>query len=169
MLTRKQMNLLLQQAIHPQAYQFWIQAKKEGAMWQEERVARLVVECFKLVTSIFTPGFRDIVDRVAKEPTPRDTRLMPTLELLWDSLAGGKVTVHRSRQAVRIMMDQPPSLHDDMCKLAKLAKLANLNIVQAADKCSDFALIQLSSASSDLKQACRGSRRSSNRVSVTRP
>ena len=31
MLTRKQMNLLLQQAIHSQAYQFWIQAKKEGA------------------------------------------------------------------------------------------------------------------------------------------
>lgn len=91
---------------------------------------------------------------------------MPTLELLWDSLAGGKVTVHRSRQAVRIMMDQPPSLHDDMCKLAKLA---NLSIVQVVDKCSDFALTQLSSASSDLKQACRGSRRSSNQVSVMRP
>lgn len=166
MLTRKQMNLLLQQAIHPQAYQFWIQVKKEGATWQEERVARLVVECFKLVTSISTPGFRDIVDRVAKGPTPRDTRLMPTLELLWDSLADGKVMVHRSRQAVRIMMDQPPGLHDDMCKLAKLA---NLNIVQVADKCSDFALTQLSSASSDLKQACRGSRQSSNQVSVMRP
>lgn len=166
MLTRKQMNLLLQQAIHPQAYQFWIQAKKEGATWQEERVARLVVECFKRVTGIFTPGFRDIVDLVAKGPTPRDTRLMPTLELLWDSLADGKVAVHRSRQAVRIMMDQPPSLHDDMCKLAKLA---NLNIVQVADKCSDFALTQLSSASSDLKQVCRGSRQSSNQVSVTRP
>ena len=166
MLTRKQMNLLLQQAIHPQAYQFWIQAEKEGATWQEERVARLVVECFKLVTSIFAPGFRDIVDRVGKGPTPRDTRLVPTLELLWDSLAGGKVVVHRARQAVRIMMDQPPSPHDDMCKLAKLA---NLNIVQVADKCSDFALTQLSSASSDLKQVCRGSRRSSNQVSVTRP
>lgn len=166
MLTRKQMNLLLQQAIHPQAYQFWIQAKKEGATWQEERVARLVVECFKRVTSIFTPGFRDIVDQVDKGPTPRDTRLMPTLELLWDSLAGGKVAVHRSRQAVRIMMDQPPALHDDMCKLAKLA---NLNIVQVADKCSDFALTQLSSANSDLKQVCRGSKRSSNQVSVTRP
>lgn len=166
MLTRKQMNLLLQQAIHPQAYQFWIQAKKEGATWQEERVARLVVECFKLVTSIFASGFRDIVDRVSKAPTPQDTRLVPTLELLWDSLAGGKVTVHRARQAVRIMMDQPPSLHDDMCKLAKLA---NLNIIQVADKCSDFALTRLSSANSDLKQVCRGSRRSSNQVSVTRP
>lgn len=166
MLTRKQMNLLLQQAIHPQAYQFWIQAKKESATWQEERVARLVVECFKLVTSVFTLGFRDIVNRVAKGPTPRDTRLMPTLELLWNSLQSGKVAVHRSRQAVRIMMDQPPSLHDDMCKLAKLT---NLNIVQVADKCSDFALTQLSSASSDLKQACRGSRQSSNQVSVTRP
>lgn len=166
MLTRKQMNLLLQQAIHAQAYQFWIQAKKEGATWQEERVARLVVECFMRVTSVFTSGFRDIVDRVAKGPTPRDTRLIPTLELLWDSLAGGEVAVHRARQAVRIMMDQPPSLHDDMCKLAKLA---NLNIVQVADKCSDFALTQLSSASSDLRQVCRGSRQSSNQVSATRP
>lgn len=166
MLTRKQMNLLLQQAIHPQAYQFWIQAEKEGVMWPEEQVARLVVECFKLVTSIFTPGFQDIVDRVAKGPTLRDTRLMPTLELLRDSLADGKVTVYRARQAVRIMMDQPPSLHDEMCRLAKLA---NINIVQVADKCSDFALTQLSSASFDLKQACRGSRQSSNRVSVTRP
>jgi hypothetical protein len=166
MLTRKQMNLLLQQAIHPQAYQFWIQAKKEGATWQEMRVASLVVACFKTSVSIFTSGFRDIVDRVTKGPTPRDTRLMPTLELLWDSLAGGKVAVHRSRQAVRIMMDQPPSLHNDMCKLAKLA---NLNIGKVADKCSDFALTQLSSASSDLKQVCRGSRQSSNQVSVTRP
>lgn len=166
MLTRKQMNLLLQQAIHPQAYQFWIQAKKEGATWQEMRVASLVVACFKTPVSIFTSGFRDIVDRVTKGPTPRDTRLMPTLELLWDSLADGKVAVHRSRQAVRIMMDQPPSLHDDMCRLAKLA---NLNIVQVAYKCSDFALTQLSSASFDLKQACRGSKRSSNQVSVTRP
>lgn len=166
MLTRKQMNLLLQQAIHSQAYQFWIRAKKEGATWQEERVARLVVECFMRVTSLVPSGFRDIVDQVTKGPTPRDTRLMPTLELLWDSLADGKVTVHRSRQAVRIMMDQPPSLHDDMCKLAKLA---NLSIVQVADKCSDFALTQLSSASSDLKRVCRGSRRSSNQVSVTRP
>lgn len=166
MLTRKQMNLLLQQAIHAQAYQFWIQAKEEGATWQEMRVASLVVACFKTPVSIFTSGFRDIVDRVTKGPTPRDTRLMPTLELLWDSLAGGKVAVHRSRQAVRIMMDQPPSLHEDMCKLAKLA---NLNIIQVADKCSDFALTQLSSASSDLKQVCRGSRQSSNQVSVTRP
>ena len=163
MLARKQMNLLLQQAIHSQAYQFWIQVKKEGATWQEMRVASLVVACFKTPVSIFTSGFRDIVDQVAKGPTPRDTRLRPTLELLWDSLAGGKVTVHHSRQAVRIMLDQPPSLHDDMCKLA------NLNIVQVADKCSDFALTQLSSASSDLKQVCRGSRRSSNQVSVTRP
>lgn len=166
MLTRKQMNLLLQQAIHPQAYQFWIQAKKEGATWQEMRVASLVVACFKRGGSVFASGFRDIVDQVAKGPTPRDTRLMPTLELLWDSLNGGQVPVYRSRQAVRIMMDQPPSLHDNMCRLAKLA---NLNIVQVADKCSDFALTQLSSASSDLKQACRGSRRSSNQVSVTRP
>lgn len=163
------MNLLLQQATHAQAYQFWIQAKEEGATWQEMRVASLVVACFKTPVSIFTSGFRDIVDRVTKGPTPRDTRLMPTLELLWDSLAGGKVTVHRSRQAVRIMMDQPPSLHEDMCKLAKLAKLANLNIVQVVDKCSDFALTQLSSASFDLKQVCRGSRQSSNQVSVTRP
>lgn len=166
MLTRKQMNLLLQQAIHPQAYQFWIQAKKEGATWQEMRVASLVVACFKTPVSIFTSGFQDIVDRVTKGPTPRDTRLMPTLKLLWDSLADGKVAVHRSRQAVRIMMDQPPSLHEDMCKLAKLA---NLNIIQVADKCSDFALTQLLSASSDLKQVCRGSRQSSNQVSVTRP
>lgn len=166
MLTRKQMNLLLQQSIHPQAYQFWIQAKKEGATWPEERVARLVMECFKRVTSIFTPGFRDIVDQVDKGSTPRDPRIMPTLKLLWDSLEDGKVAVHRSRQAVRIMMDQPPALHDDMCKLAKLA---NLNIVQVADKCSDFELTQLSFASSDLKQVCRGSRRSSNQVSVTRP
>lgn len=166
MLTRKQMNLLLQQAIHSQAYQFWIQAKKEGTTWQEERVARLVVACFKKPTNVWTSGFRDIVDQVSKGPTPRDTRLMPTLELLWDSLAGGQVAVYRSRQAVRIMMDLPPAQHDDMCKLAKLA---NLNIVQVADKCSDFALTQLSSASYDLKQACRGSRRSSNQVSVTRP
>lgn len=33
MLTRKQMNLLLQQAIHSRTYQFWIQAKKEGTTW----------------------------------------------------------------------------------------------------------------------------------------
>lgn len=163
MLTRKQMNLLLQQAIHSQAYQFWIQTKKEGTTWQEMRVASLVVACFKKPIHIWTSSFRDIVDQVAKGPTPRDTRLMPTLELLWDSLAGGKVPIHRSRQAVRIMMDQPPSLHDDMCKLA------NLNIVQVADKCSDFALTRLSSASSDLKPACRGSRQSSNQVSVMRP
>lgn len=169
MLTRKQMNLLLQQVIHPQAYQFWIQAKKEGATWQEERVARLVVACFRRPINFWTSGFRDMVDQISRERTPNDTRLMSTLELLWDSLAGGQVGVHRSRQAVRIMMDQPPSLHDDMCKLAKLAKLANLNIVQVADKCSDFALTQLSSASSDLKQVCRGSRRSSNQVSVTKP
>lgn len=166
MLTRKQMNLLLQQAIHPQAYQFWIRDKKEGATWQEMCVASLVVACFKTPASIFTSGFRDIVDRVAKGPTPRDTRLMPTLELLWDSLAEGKAPVHRARQAVRIMMDQPPNLHNDMCRLAKLA---NLNIIQVADKCSGFALTQLLSASSDLKQACRGSKRSSNQVSVTRP
>ena len=163
MLTRKQMNLLLQQAIHSQAYQFWIQAKKEGAAWQELRVARLVVACFKRPVNVWTSSFRDLVDQAAKGPTPRDTRIMPTLELLWDSLADGKVAVHRLRQAVRIMMDQPPSLHDDMCKLA------NLNIIQVADKCSGFALTQLSSASSDLKQVCRGSRRSSNQVSVTRP
>ena len=166
MLTRKQMNLLLQQAIHSQAYQFWIQAKKEGATWQEERVARLVVACFKRPVNVWTSSFRDLVDQAAKGPTPRDTRIMPTLELLWDSLADGKVAVHRLRQAVRIMMDQPPSLHDEMCKLAKLA---NLNIIQVADKCSGFALTQLSSASSDLKQVCHGSRRSSNPVSVTRP
>lgn len=166
MLTRKQINLLLQQAIHSHAYQFWTQAEKEGTTWQEERVARLVVACFKKPTNVWTSGFRDIVDQVSKGPTPRDTRLMPTLELLWDSLAGGKVAVHRSRQAVRIMMDQPPSLHDDMCKLAKLT---NLNIVQVADKCSDFELTQLSSDSFDLKQVCRGSRQSSNPVSVTRP
>lgn len=166
MLTRKQMNLLLQQAIHPQAYQFWIQAEKEGATRQEMCVASLVVACFKKPTNVRTSGFRDIVNQAANGPTPRDTRLMPTLALLWDSLASGKVTVHRSRQAVRIMMDQPPSLHADMCRLAKLA---NLNIVQVADKCSDFALTQLSSASSDLKQVCRGSRQLSNQVSVMRP
>lgn len=124
--TRKQMNLLLQQAIHSQAYQFWIQAKKEGAAWQELRVASLVVACFKKPIHVWTSSFRDIVDQVAKGPTPRDTRLMPTLELLWDSLADGKVAVHRSRQAVRILMDLPPVEHDAMCKLAKLA---NLNIV----------------------------------------
>lgn len=166
MLTRKQMNLLLQQAIHSQAYQFWIQAKKEGTTWQEARVARLVVACFKKPTNVWTSGFRDIVDQVSKGPTSRDTRLMPTLELLWDSLQSGKVAVHRSRQAVRIMMDLPPKEHEVICALAKLA---NLNIVQVADKCSDFASTQLSSASSDLKQVCRGSRRSSNQVSVTRP
>lgn len=163
MLTRKQMNLFLQQAIHSRTYQFWIQAKKEGTTWQEMRVASLVVACFKKSTTVWTSDFRDIVDRVAKGPTPRDTRLMPTLELLWASLQGGKITVYRSRQAVRIMMDQPPSLHNDMCKLA------NLNIVQVADKCSDFALTQLSSDSFDLKQVCRGSKQSSNQVSVTRP
>ena len=129
-------------------------------------MASLAVACFKKSTTVWTSDFRDIVDRIAKGPTPRDTRLMPTLELLWGSLAGGKVAVHRSRQAVRIMMDQPPSLHDGMCKLAKLA---NLNIVQVANKCSDFALTQLSSASSGLKQVCRGSRQSSNQVSVMRP
>ena len=166
MLTRKQMNLLLQQAIHSQAYQFWIQAKKEGTTWQEARVARLVVTCFKKPTNVWTSGFRDIVDQVSKGPTPRDTRLMPTLELLWDSLQSGKVAVHRSRQAVRIMMDLLPKEHEVMCALAKLT---NLNIVQVADKCSDFALTQLSSASSDLKQVCRGSRQSSNQVSVMRP
>ena len=166
MLTRKQMNLLLQQAIHSQAYQFWIQAKKEGAAWQEELIARLVVACFKKPVHVWTSGFRDLVDQIAKEREPRDTRLIPTLELLWNSLAGGQVTVHRSRQAVRIMMDLPPKEHEVMCALAKLA---NLNIVQVADKCSDFALTQLSSASSDLKQVCRGSRQSSNQVSVTRP
>lgn len=166
MLTRKQMNLLLQQTLHPQAYQFWIQAKKEGASWPEMRVAKLVLTCFTRSPSVLTSGFRAIVDQVSKEPIPRDPRIMPTLELLWDSLSAGPVVVLRSRQAVRIMMDQPPSLHTDMCKLAKLA---NLNIVQVADKCSDFALTQLSSVSSDLKQVCRGSRRSSNQVSVTRP
>lgn len=166
MLTRKQMNLLLQQAIHSQAYDFWIRAEKEGAAWQEERIARLVGACFKRPIAVFTPGFRGIVDQVGKERAPLDSRLMPTLELLWDSLAGGQVVVHRSRQAVRIMMDLPPAQHADMCKLAKLA---DLNIVQVADKCSDFALTQLSSASYDLKQVCRGSRRSSNQVSVTRP
>lgn len=70
MLTRKQMNLLLQQAIHSQAYQFWIQAKKEGATWQEERVARLVGACFKKPTNVWTSGFRDIVGQVSKGPTP---------------------------------------------------------------------------------------------------
>ena len=74
MLTRKQMNLLLQQVIHSQAYQFWIQAKKEGTTWQEARVARLVVVCFKKPTNVWTSGFRDIVDQVAKGPTPRDTQ-----------------------------------------------------------------------------------------------
>lgn len=166
MLTRKQMNLLLQQAIHPQAYDFWIHAEKEGSSWQEMRVASLVVVCSKTPASIFTSGFRDIGDRITKGPVPRDTRLMPTLELLWDSLASGQVAVHRSRQAVRIMMDLLPKEHEVMCALVKLA---NLNIVQVADKCSDFALTQLSSASYDLKQVCRGSRRSSNQVSVTRP
>ena len=166
MLTRKQMSLLLQQVICSQAYNFWIRAKKEGAAWQEERIARLVVACFKKPVHVRTSGFRDIVDQVGKERTALDPRLMPTLELLWDSLAGGQVTVFRSRQAVRIMMDLPLTQHADMCKLAKLT---NLNIVQVADKCSDFALTQLSSVSYDLKQVCRGSRRSSNQVSVTRP
>lgn len=41
MLTRKQMNLLLQQVIHSQAYDFWIRVKKEGAAWQEERLPLL--------------------------------------------------------------------------------------------------------------------------------
>lgn len=166
MLTRKQMNLLLQQAIHSEAYFFWTHVKKEGAAWQEERIARLVMVCFRRPDAVFTPGFRDIVDQVSKERTPSDTRLMPMLELLWDSLTGGQVPVYRARQAVRIVMDLPPKEHEVMYALAKLA---NLNIVQVADKCSDFALTQLSSASYDLKQACHGSRRSSNQVSVTRP
>lgn len=165
MLTRKQLNLLLQQAVHPESYYAWAHFRKEGASWQEMRVACLVLQCFMRVTAVVTSGFRDLADKCAKGPTPQDPRIMPTLELLWDSLQGGKVAVHRSRQTVRIMMDLPPTEHDAMCKLAKLA---NLNIVQVADKCSDFALTQLSSASSDLKQVCRGSRRSSNQVSVTK-
>ena len=165
MLTRKQLNLLLQQAIHSSAYDFWL-TKKEGEPWQIERHARLVLAAFQKPVHVWTSAFRELVAQCQEGPTPRDSRIMPTLELLWDSLASGKVAVHRSRQAVRIMMDQPPALHDDMCKLAKLA---NLNIIQVADKCSDFELTRLSSASSDLKQVCRGSRRSSNQVSVTRP
>lgn len=166
MLTRKQLNLPLQQAVHREAYYAWMRFKKEGTSWQEMRVAYLVLQCFMRTTAIFTSGFMDLAAKCAKGPTPRAPRIMPTLELLWDSLEGGKVAVHRSRQAVRIMMDQPPTEHDAMCKLAKLA---DLNIVQVADKCSDFALIQPLSANSDLKQVCRGSRRSSNQVSVTRP
>ena len=165
MLTRKQMNLLLQQAIHSAAYDFWL-AEKEGLTWAEERHARLVLACFQKPVHVWTSAFREIVAQYQKGPTPRDPRIMPTLELLWDSLQGGEVSVFQSRQVVRIMMDQPPTEHDAMCKLAKLA---NLNIVQVADKCSDFALTQLSSASSDLKQVCRGSRQSSNQVSVMRP
>lgn len=165
MLTRKQMNLLLQQVIHSQAYDFWL-AKKEGMTWQEGRHARLVLACFQKPIHLWTSAFREVVAQCQKGAIPRDPRIMPTHELLWDSLQGGKVSVFQARQAVRIMMDQPPVLHADICKLAKLA---NLNIVQVADKCSDFALTQLSSASSDLKQVCRGSRRSSNQVSVTRP
>lgn len=138
MLTRKQMNLLLQQAIHSAAYDFWL-AEKEGLTWAEERHARLVLACFQKPVHVWTSAFREIVAQYQKGPTPRDPR---------------------------IMMDQPPTEHDAMCKLAKLA---NLNIVQVADKCSDFALTQLSSASSDLKQVCRGSRQSSNQVSVMRP
>lgn len=166
MLTRKQMNQLLQHAIHSQAFYFWHHMKGEGDGWQEERVARLVVACFQKPTNVRTSAFRELVARYQKGPTPNDSRLLPTLELLWDSLQGGQVSVHRTRQAVRIMMDLPPAQHEDMCKLAKLA---NLNIVQVADKCSDFALTQLSSANSDLKQVCRGSRRSPSLVSVTRP
>lgn len=165
MLTRKQMNLLMQMAVHTTAYDIWIN-HHEGETWQDMRVARLTLACFQQSVHVWSGAFKQLFQQYQKGPVPRDTRIMPTLELLWDSLAGGKVAVHRSRQAVRIMMDQPPSLHDDMCKLAKLA---NLNIVQVADKCSDFALTQLSFASSDLKQACRGSRRLSNQVSVTRP
>nr|DAV82740.1 MAG TPA: hypothetical protein [Caudoviricetes sp.] len=78
MLTRKQMNLLLQQAIRSLAYDFWIRAKKEGAAWPEERITRLVVACFKKPTHVWTSGFRDIVDQVGKERAPLDTRLMPT-------------------------------------------------------------------------------------------
>lgn len=79
MLTRKQMNLLLQQAIHSQAYQFWIQVKKEGAAWQELRVASLVVACFKKPIHVWTSGFRDIVDQVSKGPTPGTPGSCPRL------------------------------------------------------------------------------------------
>lgn len=166
MLTRKQMDQVLQQAIHPQAFYFWHHMKGEGDGWQEERVVRLIVARFKKPTNVWTSAFRELVARYRKGPAPNDSRLIPMLELLWDSLQGGQVSAHRTRQAARIMMDLSPTQLEDMCKLAKLA---NLNIVQVADKCSDFALTQLSSASSDLKQVCRGSRRSPNLVSVTRP
>lgn len=165
MLTRKQMNQLMQAAVHTTAYDIWIN-HHEGETWHDMRVARLVLACFQQSVHVRSGAFRRLFQQYQKGPVPRDTRIMPTLELLWDSLESGKVAVHRSRQAVRIMMDQPPAEHDAMCKLAKLA---DLNIVQVADKCSDFVLTQLSSASSDLKQVCRGSRRSSNQVSVTRP
>lgn len=165
MLTRKQMNRLMQMAVHTTAYDIWIN-HHEGETWQDMRVARLVLACFQQSVHVWSGAFRQLFQRYQKGPVPRDTRIMPTLELLWDSLQGGQVSIWRGRQAVRILMDLPPVEHDAMCKLAKLA---NLNIVQVADKCSDFALTQLSSASSDLKQVCRGSRRSSNQVSVTRP
>lgn len=165
MLTRKQMNLLMQMAVHTTAYDIWIN-HHEGETWQDMLVARLTLACFQQSVHVWSGAFKQLFQQYQKGPVPRDARIMPTLELLWDSLEGGKVTIHHARQAVRIMMDQPPSLHDDMCKLAKLA---NLNIVQVADKCSDFALTQLSSASSDLKPVCRGSRQSSNQVSVMRP
>lgn len=165
MLTRKQMNRLMQMAVHTTAYDIWIN-HHEGETWQDMRVARLVLACFQQSVHVWPGAFKRLFQQYQKGPTPRDPRIMPTLELLWDSLEGSKVAVHRSRQAVRIMMDQPPAEHDAMCKLAKLA---DLNIVQVADKCSDFALTQLSSDSFDLKQVCRGSRQSSNQVSVTRP
>lgn len=165
MLTRKQLNTLLQSAVFGAAYDHWI-CRGEGQTWQEERIARLVLACFKRPIQVWVTEFKEYVQHYQRGPIHPDTRIMPTLELLWDSLDGGQVPIHRARQAVRVMMDLPPVEHDAMCKLAKLA---NLNIVQVADKCSDSALTQLSSASSDLKQVCRGSRRSSNQVSVTRP
>jgi len=165
MLTRKQMNRLMQVAVHTTAYDIWIN-HHEGETWQDMRVARLVLACSQQSVPVWSGAFKRLFQQYQKGPAPRDTRIMPTLELLWDSLQGDQVSIWRGRQAVRILMDLSPVEHDAMCKLAKLA---NLNIVQEADKCSDFALTQLSSASSDLKQVCRGSRQSSNQVSVTRP
>lgn len=165
MLTRKQLNTLLQAATFGAAYDHWIYMD-EGRTWSEERVARLVLACFLRPAVPWVKDFKSLIWRYQRGALHLDTRIMPTLELLWDAIDGGRVACHQARQAARIMMDQPPSRHADMCKLAKLA---NLNIVQVADKCSDFALTRLSSASSDLKQVCHGSRRSSNQVSVTRP
>jgi len=59
--------------------------KKEGATWQEERHARLVLAAFQKPVHVWSTVFRELVAKYQKGPTPRDTRLMPTPELPRDS------------------------------------------------------------------------------------